>query len=204
MGVDNMKKWEKFTKEELENLVAESRSYRDLAIKCGYSADSGTANKGVREMISIYGFDIEHFTGQGWNKENFDYGRFQKGQVIKLASALPALTALRGHNCEICHNSQWNNQPIALEIHHIDGDSLNNDLNNLQLQCPNCHAQTENYRGKNINQKSAVSDEDFVNALKENPNVRQALLSLGLSAKGGNYSRAYALATQYQIKHILS
>ena len=199
-----MKKWGKFTKEELENLVAESRSYRDLAIKCGYNGDSGTAVATMREMISICNFNVEHFTGQSWNKDNFDYSRFQKGRAIKSNSALPALTALRGYKCEICGNSQWNNQPIALEIHHIDGDSLNNDLNNLQLQCPNCHAQTENYRGKNINQNLAVSDEDFVNALKENPNVRQALLSLGLSAKGGNYSRAYALATQYQIKHILS
>ena len=199
-----MKKWEKFTKEELENLVAESTSYRDLAKKCGYSADSGSSHAAVKEMVSVYQFTIDHFVGQGWNKGIFDYSRFQKGKTIKIASAVPALTALRGHKCEVCDNFEWNGRPIALEIHHIDGDSLNNDLDNLQLQCPNCHAQTENYRGKNINQKPVVSDEDFVDALKENPNVRQALLSLGLSAKGGNYSRAYALATQYQIKHILS
>ena len=199
-----MKKWEKFTKEELKNLVAESVSYRDLAKKCGYSVDSGSSHAAVKEMVSVYQFTTDHFVGQGWNKDNFDYSRFQKGKVIKLTSALPALTTLRGYKCEVCNNSQWNEQLIALEIHHIDGDSLNNSLENLQLNCPNCHAQTDNYRGRNINQKVYISDEDFVTALRENPNVRQALLSLGLSAKGGNYSRAYALANQYQITHILS
>ena len=27
--------------------------------------------------------------------------------------------------------------------------NTNNQLNNLQLLCPNCHALTDNYRGKN-------------------------------------------------------
>lgn len=204
MGVNKMKKWEKFTEKELESLVANARSYRDLASQCGYAADSGTASESVREMVVKYNFNTEHFTGQGWRKNNFDYSRFQKGVAIKISAALLALTALRGHKCEVCNNSQWNNQPIALEIHHIDGDSLNNTLDNLQLNCPNCHAQTDNYRGKNISQKTSVSDEDFVVALRKYPNVRQALLALGLSAKGGNYSRAYALANQYQIIHIIS
>ena len=34
-------------------------------------------------------------------------------------------------------------------IHHKDGNHYNNDLNNFQLLCPNCHAQTSSYRGKN-------------------------------------------------------
>lgn len=53
--------------------------------------------------------------------------------------------------CEICNNIEWLNYLIPLELHHIDGINTNNSLNNLQLLCPNCHAQTDNYRGKNIN-----------------------------------------------------
>ena len=41
------------------------------------------------------------------------------------------------------------NGEIALELHHIDGDTTNNELSNLQYLCPNCHALTKNYRGKN-------------------------------------------------------
>ena len=35
-------------------------------------------------------------------------------------------------------------------LDHIDGSRENNRLSNLQLLCPNCHAQTPTYRGRNI------------------------------------------------------
>ena len=37
-----------------------------------------------------------------------------------------------------------------LELDHTDGNPLNNQLDNLRLICPNCHAQTETYKGKNM------------------------------------------------------
>lgn len=46
--------------------------------------------------------------------------------------------------------SEWMGKPIPLELHHKDGNHYNNDLSNLEILCPNCHAQTDNYRGKNI------------------------------------------------------
>lgn len=51
--------------------------------------------------------------------------------------------------CEQCGNHEWMGKPIPLELHHVDGDHYNNELTNLQLLCPNCHAFTENYRGRN-------------------------------------------------------
>lgn len=36
-----------------------------------------------------------------------------------------------------------------LQIHHLDGNSNNNSIENLQVLCPNCHAMTENYMGLN-------------------------------------------------------
>jgi len=55
---------------------------------------------------------------------------------------------LKEHRCECCGNSVWMNKPIPLELHHINGVDSDNSLNNLQLLCPNCHAQTDNYRGR--------------------------------------------------------
>lgn len=51
--------------------------------------------------------------------------------------------------CEVCNNTIWNGLPISLELEHIDGNRHNHKLANLKLICPNCHAQTETYRGKN-------------------------------------------------------
>ena len=196
-----MKKWEKFTDEELKEIVQNSTSIRDLVINLGYSADSGSGASAVKEMLTVKNFDISHFTGQAWNKGNFNYERFRYGNNIKAADAINAIVAIRGHKCENCLNETWQNVPIPLEVHHLDGDKLNNDLSNLQLLCPNCHALTENYRGKNINSKdnNYVSEEQFVEALKTTPNVRQALLKLGLTAKGANYNRAYDLLNKYNI-----
>lgn len=112
---------------------------------------------------------------------------------------------MRGHQCENYKLTNWLNKPIPLEIHHKDGDHLNNDLENLQLLCPNCHAFTENYRGKNIvkeKRKETISEDKFVEALQNNKSIRQALLSLGLSGAGANYERAYSLIQQYDIQHL--
>ena len=43
----------------------------------------------------------------------------------------------------------WNKKPIPLEVEHNDGNSDNNLMKNLSLICPNCHAQTPTYKGKN-------------------------------------------------------
>ena len=53
------------------------------------------------------------------------------------------------HKCECCRNTEWLGQPIPLEVHHIDGNRNNNTIENFQLLCPNCHAFTDSYRGKN-------------------------------------------------------
>ena len=48
--------------------------------------------------------------------------------------------------CEECKITNiYNNKLIVLQIHHIDGNNKNNTLENLQVLCPNCHSQTENY-----------------------------------------------------------
>jgi 5-methylcytosine-specific restriction endonuclease McrA len=35
----------------------------------------------------------------------------------------------------------------------MDGNPYNHKLDNLKILCPNCHAQTETYRGKNVKNK---------------------------------------------------
>lgn len=67
----------------------------------------------------------------------------------------------RGHKCEMCLNTEWLEDPIPLELHHIDGNPDNNVDSNLMLLCPNCHAKTDNYKSKNrqINKKTYVCSE---------------------------------------------
>ena len=116
-------------------------------------------------------------------------------QPLRGGVLLPELIKLRGHKCECCGLSEWNNLPITLQAHHIDGDKTNNELENLSLLCPNCHSQTDNFCSKNI-KKPPVSDDVLIKALQEQPSIRQALLSVGLSDGSVNYKRAKALLTK--------
>ena len=56
---------------------------------------------------------------------------------------------IKERRCENCGLTEWMGKFIPLELHHKDGNHSNNDLDNLQLLCPNCHAQTEQYKCKN-------------------------------------------------------
>lgn len=53
------------------------------------------------------------------------------------------------YRCECCGNTEWMGKPIPLELHHKDGNHYHNELSNYELLCPNCHALTDSYRGKN-------------------------------------------------------
>lgn len=53
-------------------------------------------------------------------------------------------------HCEICGLDSWMGDSIPLEVHHKDGDKNNNGRDNLTVVCCNCHAQTDNWRGRNI------------------------------------------------------
>lgn len=57
---------------------------------------------------------------------------------------------LKEEKCEICGLSEWLGQKIPLELHHVDGNHYNNELNNLQIVCPNCHALQPGNSGANI------------------------------------------------------
>lgn len=59
------------------------------------------------------------------------------------------LLRTRPHKCSECNKKEWNKKPIPLQLHHIDGDPTNNKEENLCLICPNCHAQTDSFGGKN-------------------------------------------------------
>lgn len=77
-------------------------------------------------------------------------GKYPQYQTFKLKNRLIA-EGYKENKCEICGISEWNEKPLNMELHHKDGNKNNHLLSNLMLLCPNCHAQTDNYRAKNIN-----------------------------------------------------
>lgn len=64
-----------------------------------------------------------------------------------------------GNKCEKCGWGVENpyTHKIPLQIHHKDGNSLNNKEDNLQVLCPNCHTLTENFGSRNKNAPNGKS-----------------------------------------------
>jgi 5-methylcytosine-specific restriction endonuclease McrA len=56
---------------------------------------------------------------------------------------------LKESRCEGCGLTDWRGAPIGLQLHHRNGDKTDNRLINLQILCPNCHAQTDTWGGRN-------------------------------------------------------
>jgi 5-methylcytosine-specific restriction endonuclease McrA len=75
------------------------------------------------------------------------------------------------NQCNRCGNSDWLEEPIALHLHHINGNHTDNRLENIQLLCPNCHAQTSNYCGKNKNKAIKNNETNISNEI----NISQPL-----------------------------
>lgn len=51
--------------------------------------------------------------------------------------------------CNRCGLTMWQNVAIPLELEHKDGNHNNNARENLEGLCPNCHALTPTWRGRN-------------------------------------------------------
>lgn len=62
---------------------------------------------------------------------------------------------LKKRCCEQCGLTEWCGKPLALELHHVNGDGLDNRLKNLLLLCPNCHSQTDTWGGRNRGRAAA-------------------------------------------------
>ncbi len=146
----------RYTIEQLQEAVTQSYSMRNVLILLGISPRGGNY-KGVLKRIAEHNINTSHFTGQGHNK-----GKTLKQRTTTedyLSNKVPISSfrlkkrlitdGIFKHECSTCHLSLWLDNPIPIELDHIDGNNENNSLSNLRLLCPNCHALTETYRGKN-------------------------------------------------------
>ena len=119
----------------------------------------------ARELKQL-GIDVTHFAGQAWRKGSVEppvpaaplSEVLGVGQPVKTSHLRRRLLSegLKEHRCEGCGLEEWLGRPIPLELDHVNGDRADNRLVNLRLICPNCHAQTPTYRGRNIGRRGVI------------------------------------------------
>jgi HNH endonuclease len=137
-----------------------ARRYDWAAIQSYY--DQGNS---VRDCIDRFGF-----SRQTW------HAAVQRGAIVPRPHPMPlerllvaetyrsrhnvklriVAEGLKRNRCEVCGITEWLGQPLSMALHHINGDGRDNRLGNLQLLCPNCHSQTENFSGRGRRRLKAV------------------------------------------------
>lgn len=149
----------KYTIEQAKEAIRSSISLRETLRKLGL-AEAGGNYKTIKALVKEHQISTNHWLGQGFLKgkthtwstkrsfkdilvENSTYTSTYglKNRLIK--------DGLLEHKCYECGLIEWRGQPVPIELEHKNGINTDHRLENLTLLCPNCHAQTSTYRGKN-------------------------------------------------------
>lgn len=146
-----MRKYE-YKYEDVAKAVKDSLCWKDVLQKLNIPAAGGNWRT-IQRVVKRFNIDTSHFDPykavsrtETYNIEYYFNNRVEI-QSFKLLKKL-INEGYKEYKCEVCGIVEWNDKPITLQLHHIDGDHLNNALENLQVICPNCHSQTNNFRGK--------------------------------------------------------
>ena len=167
------------TKQKISEGVKASQQFI-LGSKQRY-VDYQTLGKKLKEIADNKILESEYTT--------LSYERLKKRVVLE-----------QNHKCNHCGIDEWNGKTIALELEHKDGNHSNNRRDNLEAICPNCHSQTETWRGRNKqHRRNKVNDDEIVKAYIKTNNIRQTLLEVDLAAKGGNYKRVHGIIKKYNL-----
>lgn len=152
-----------WTKEQLEEAVIKSRSFRQVINDLGLIPAGGNYSQ-IKKYISEYRLSTRHFLGRGWNKglifnpnpERPIEELLVRGRICQSHKLRQRLIKVGIKNpwCEKCHWAKKTDSGyLPLELDHINGDSSDNRINNLQILCPNCHSLQLTHRGKNIKKR---------------------------------------------------
>lgn len=153
-----MKYW---TIVEFKKVVAASKTIREVLCHFGLPGNQGHYNRLFHKTVKEHGIDISHIlkfneTRQFLKKisveEFFINGKKRDGESIKkklIELGTPNICA----ECKI--SPQWNGKPLVLQVDHINGDHIDNRIENIRLLCPNCHTQTDTWSGRNAKKQHA-------------------------------------------------
>ena len=123
-------KLHKYSKLEFKLAVSQSSSLRQTLIRLNVSPFGGTYEV-LKKAIRYFEIDTSHFDGQAWNKGKKLPPRKSLHEYLVCGSRISSFKlknrllreGILSEKCSRCKNSSWLNQPIPLELDHINGDN---------------------------------------------------------------------------------
>jgi hypothetical protein len=167
-------RFSKISDEEFKESIARSKCVREALLSLGLKAAGGNYAT-FHQRVKNLGIDTSHFSGAAWaagktfgpKRPIDDY--LSNSFKISSSSLKKRLIreGIKEAKCECCNLDWWIDKEISLELHHMNGNHFDNSLSNLQLLCPNCHANTENYRGRNQERRLSKEKREVPKFLSE-------------------------------------
>lgn len=136
-----------YSKEELEAIVAQSNSYREVMDLMHYKSHNGRAYETVKNRIEKYDISTEHFNTKPAIKRSPE-NIFIENSTVR--QSVLRRWYLKGnyteYKCAICGLPPvWQGKELVLTLDHINGKNTDDRLENLRWVCPNCDRQLPTY-----------------------------------------------------------
>ena len=144
----------------MQELLDNSNSYADVLRAIGLSDHGGNRNT-LRKVINDYNLDLTKINNNRSQQNLAQISRVQnkarpieelltENSPYKSSSLLKRLVkeGYKTLQCERCGVVDWMGEELSFHLHHKNGVHSDNTLSNLEVLCPNCHSQTENFAGK--------------------------------------------------------
>lgn len=120
----------------------------------------------ICRKFNFYPKRLEGLDKRGWNK-GLSIPRKSVFEIMN-RQLLKQRLIKEEYKQPVCEQCGWdytkhpwwenveNKENCPLELHHKDGNGKNNDLENIQLLCPNCHSLTKTYRSRKRDQSNEI------------------------------------------------
>lgn len=142
--------------EEFIQAHSECDSVADLLRRLGlsvYGQSYVTVKRACERLNLPYptnrGAHSQRASGPGTKKELDSYLHEGSGAKSHFLRQRLIKEGRKEARCEDCGLDSWMGVPIPLELDHVNGDNRDNRIDNLKVLCPNCHALTPTWRGRN-------------------------------------------------------